>query len=233
MSESNILWYLEKFNLFHKLDMKSLSEIGRNTCMVKFKKNDAVFIPKELQENIFFLKKGKVKISTFNEVGEELIKTILKPGEMFGKLPYSPAQNLNDFAYAMEECTICYMPSEDFEMMIQKDAKLSAEVIKFVGNRLQKLERRVERLSFKDAKARLIEMILDFNEEYGNRIGEEYFIEQNLSHRELASLIATSRQTVTKLLNELREKQLIDFNRHKLIIRNFDGLKSELMYEVE
>lgn len=232
MSESNILWYLEKFNLFHKLDLNCLSEIGKKSCMVKYKKNAAVFIPKELQKNIFFLKKGKVKISTFNEVGDELIKTILKPGEMFGKLPYSPGADINDYAYALEECTICYMPSEDFEDMIQKDSLLSAEVMKLVGLRLQKLERRVERLSFKDAKARLIEMILDFNEEFGNKIGEEYFIDQNLSHREIASLIATSRQTVTKLLNELREKDLIDFNRRKMIIRNFDGLKSELMYDV-
>ncbi len=232
MTESNILWYLEKFNLFNNLDMSSLNELGKKSCMVKYKKNKPIFIPEDLQKNIFFLKKGRVKISTFNDDGEELIKTILKSGEMFGKLPYSPGSESGDFAYALEECTVCYMPAEDFEKLLSKDNQLSTEVIKFVGVRLQKLERRVEMLSFKDAKARLIEMILDFNRDYGKKVGSEYFIEQTLSHKEIASLIATSRQTVTKLLNELRKKELIDFNRKKIIIRDFDGLKSELVYDV-
>ncbi|PKL78815.1 MAG: Crp/Fnr family transcriptional regulator [Ignavibacteriae bacterium HGW-Ignavibacteriae-4] len=228
----NILWYLEKFNLFEKLGMSCLSELGKKSSMVKYKKSDAIFIPDELQKNIFFLKKGKVKVSTYNKEGEELIKTILKPGEMFGKLPYSPGSEDNDYAFAMEECTVCFMPSDEFEKLIQTDAGLSAEVMKFVGMRLQKLERRVERLSFKDSKSRLIEMILDFKEDFGKRVGDEYFIEQTLSHKEIASLIATSRQTVTKLLNELREKELIDFNRKKLIIRDYKGLKAELVYKV-
>jgi len=232
MAESNILWYLEKFNLFNNLDMSSLNELGEKSCMVKYKKNKPIFIPEDLQKNIFFLKKGRVKISTFNNDGEELIKTILKPGEMFGKLPYSPGSDNDDYAYALEECTVCHMPAEDFEGLLQKDNQLNTEVMKFVGLRLQKLERRVEMLSFKDAKARLIEMILDFNRDYGKKVGSEYFIEQTLSHREIASLIATSRQTVTKLLNELRQKDLIDFNRRKMIIRDFDGLKSELVYDV-
>ena len=124
------------------------------------------------------------------------------------------------------------MPSEEFEKLIQTDAGLSAEVMKFVSTRLQKLEKRVERLSFKDSKSRLIEMILDFKDDFGKRVGDEYFIDQNLSHKEIAALIATSRQTVTKLLNELRSKGLIDFNRKKIIIRNYKGLLAELVYEV-
>lgn len=228
----NILWYLEKFNLFEKLDMSCLTDIGKKSSMLKFKKNDAIFIPQELNKNVFFLKKGKVKISNFNKEGEEFIKTILKPGEMFGKLPYSPGSGDDDYAYSLGDVTVCFMPSEEFEKLIQTDAGLSAEVMKFVSTRLQKLEKRVERLSFKDSKSRLIEMILDFKDDFGKRVGDEYFIDQNLSHKEIAALIATSRQTVTKLLNELRSKGLIDFNRKKIIIRNYKGLLAELVYEV-
>ncbi|MCB0702605.1 MAG: Crp/Fnr family transcriptional regulator [Candidatus Kapaibacterium sp.] len=228
----NILWYLEKFNLFEKLDMSCLTDIGKKSSMLKFKKNDAIFIPQALNKNVFFLKKGKVKISNFNKEGEEFIKTILKPGEMFGKLPYSPGSGDDDYAYSLGDVTVCFMPSEEFEKLIQTDAGLSAEVMKFVSTRLQKLEKRVERLSFKDSKSRLIEMILDFKDDFGKRVGDEYFIDQNLSHKEIAALIATSRQTVTKLLNELRSKGLIDFNRKKIIIRNYKGLLAELVYEV-
>lgn len=231
MSESNILWYLEKFDLFQKLDMSSISKLGKKTSMLKYKKNDLIFLPEDSKDKIFFLKKGRVKISIFNKQGEEFIKAIIKPGEMFGKLPYVPGSEPSDIAYAIQDTTLCFMTSEEFEELVENDSGLKTEVMKFIGYRLQKLERRVERLSFKDSKQRLIEMMLDFKEDYGKRVGDEFFIDQTLSHREIAALIATSRQTVTKLLNELREKEYIDFNRKKLIIRNLEGLKSELHYK--
>ena len=83
----------------------------------------------------------------------------------------------------------------------------------------------------------MLDVEMPFLDGYGvclylrKKVGNEYFIEQNLSHREIASLIATSRQTVTKLLNELRTKDLIDFNRRKIIIRNLEALTAELVYE--
>lgn len=229
MSESNILWHLENFNMFHQLDANSLSELSKRANIQKFSKSQLIFNPNDKHHNIYFLKSGKVKISTFNESKEELIKVILNEGDMFGKLPFAPGSEKNDHAYALDNCTVCFLPSNDFEQIVQENIILNNEVIKLIGKRIQKLERRLEGLSFKDAKTRLIEMIFDFNEDYGNRVGNEYFIDQNLSHRELAALISTSRQTVTKLLNELKDKKLIDFNRKKLIIRNIDGLKSEIM----
>lgn len=228
MSESNILWYLEKFDLFQKLDMSSISKLGKKSTMLKYKKNDPISIPEDPKDKIYFLKKGRVKISIFSKQGEEFIKAIIKPGEMFGKLPYAPGSEPTDIAYAIQDTTLCFMTSEEFEELVESDTGLKTEVMKFIAHRLQKLERRVERLSFKNSKQRLIEMMLDFKEDFGKTVGDEIFIDQTLSHREIASLIATSRQTVTKLLNELRGKELIDFNRKKLIIRNLEGLKSEL-----
>lgn len=230
MSESNILWYLEKFDLFQKLDMSSISNLAKKSSMLKYKKNDLIFLPEDSKDKIFFLKKGRVKISIFNKQGEEFIKAIIKPGEMFGKLPYVPGSEPSDIAFAIQDTTLCLMTSEEFEELVENDSGLKTEVMKFIGYRLQKLERRVELLSFRDSKQRLIEMMLDFKEDFGKRVGDEFFIDQTLSHREIAALIATSRQTVTKLLNELREKEYIDFNRKKLIIRNLEGLQSELKH---
>jgi CRP-like cAMP-binding protein len=229
MSESRIF---ENFGALGLLDKLDLSGLSRRANLKKFGKGKPIFEPKEPQKSVFFLKKGTVKISAFNKVGEELIKAILKPGDMFGKMPFVPGSEINDCAFAVEDCVVCCMPVKEFERALKADRALNAEVIALIGRRVRKLERRLEGLSFRDARSRLIEAILDFNEDYGYKIGEEYFIDQNLSHRELAALIATSRQTVTKVLNELRGKKLIDFDRRKLIIRNFSGLKSEIMYEL-
>lgn len=223
MSETNILWYLEKFDFFQKVEKKS--------AMLKFKKNDSIFQLDDSRDKIYFLKKGRAKISVFSKQGEEFIKTIIKPGELFGNLSYVPGSEPLEVAYAIQDTTIYYMNSEEFEELVANDVGLKAEVMKYISSRLQNLELRVERLSLKDSKQRLIEMILDFKEDYGKRVGDEFFIDQTLSHREIAAFIATSRQTVTKLLNELRGKELIDFNRKKLIIRNIEGLKSELDYK--
>lgn len=231
MSVSNEILSLDKFAFFHKIDADSLGELNEKIKVNRYIKSEPIFQPEDIQQNVYFLKSGQIKISSFNDEKEELIKAILKPSDLFGKLSFLPGSEHSDYAIAMEDCTVCFMRSDDFEQLLQKDNSLNAELMKLVGKRIKRLERRLEGLSFYDAKTRLIEMILDLNEDSGNRIGEEYFIDQKLSHRELAALISTSRQTVTKLLNELREKKLIDFNRRKLIIRNYDGLKSETIYE--
>lgn len=227
MSEEQKYWYLENFSLFEKVSMAKLKQIESLTCMTRYKKNEPIYTPEQMENNIFFLKKGKVKISTYTNDGEEFIKTVLRPGEIFGRLPFSPGSETTDFAYSLGDCIVCYMPAAEFENMVKNDIELNAEVMKFVGYRLKKLERRVENLSFKDSKTRLIELLIDFAEDMGKKVGTEYFIEQNLSHREIASLTATSRQTTTKALNQLREKGLIDFNRKKIIIRDMDALEKE------
>jgi CRP-like cAMP-binding protein len=97
-------------------------------------------------------------------------------------------------------------------------------VTKLIGFRLQKTERRLESLIFKDARTRIIDFIVDMGREKGKAIGKEILVKHNLTHQDIANLTATSRQTVTTVLNELKEENLIHLERNQFLIRNIDAL---------
>ena len=109
--------------------------------------------------------------------------------------------------------------------MLQAKLKSSFEITKTIGDRLQRVERRLESLVFKDARTRIIDFIVDLGREKGKEIGKEILVKHNLTHMDMANLTATSRQTVTTVLNELKEQHLLHLERNQFLIRAIDQLK--------
>jgi CRP-like cAMP-binding protein len=108
---------------------------------------------------------------------------------------------------------------------MKENGELSFKLLKLVGFRLMKLERKLELLVFKDARTRVIEFLKDIASWKGKKVGYETMIPTRLTHKDIASLTGTSRQTVTTILNELKEKNLINFDRKKILIRDLDNLR--------
>jgi len=90
------------------------------------------------------------------------------------------------------------------------------------------MENRLESLVFKDSRSRIVEYLVELVRKGGQRIGYEWVVRNFITHQEIANLTATSRQTVTTVLNELRAAEIITFNRKRLLIRDLDKLKQEI-----
>ncbi len=88
------------------------------------------------------------------------------------------------------------------------------------------LERRLEALVFRNSRNRILEFLVETTACRGQRMGYEWVIRGPLTHRDIASLTATSRQTVTTLLNDLRAMKLLHFDRKRLLIRDLDQLRN-------
>jgi CRP-like cAMP-binding protein len=87
------------------------------------------------------------------------------------------------------------------------------------------VERKMESLIFKDARTRIIDLIIQMAEKRGTKIGDEILLKHDLTHQDIANLTATSRQTVTVTLNELKDQDLIYMERKKILIRDIAKLK--------
>ena len=133
-----------------------------------------------------------------------------------------------DFAYAMEESTACVLTSDEMNKLMKDHSSISMFFMKVMGSRVLEMENRLESLVFKDSRSRIVEYLLDLLKRRGQRVGYEWVVRKFITHQEIANLTATSRQTVTTVLNELRTKELITFNRKRLLIRDLDKLKEEV-----
>ena len=131
-----------------------------------------------------------------------------------------------DFAQVMDDkTTICPLSIGDLKQLMYQDKELSFKILKLVGLRLMKLERKLESLVFKDARTRVIDFLKDAASWKGKKVGFETMIPTKLTHKDIAALTGTSRQTVTTILNELKDKNLINFDRRKILIRDLAQLK--------
>ncbi|HRG07454.1 MAG TPA: Crp/Fnr family transcriptional regulator, partial [Cyclobacteriaceae bacterium] len=142
-----------------------------------------------------------------------------------GELALAGEDVRKDFAQAMENTTICPLSLEELKALMKDNKELSFKLLKLIGLRLIKLERKLELLVYKDARTRIIEFLKDTAAWKGKKVGFETMIPTRLTHKDIAALTGTSRQTVTTILNELKEKNLINFDRKQILIRDLGSLK--------
>ena len=94
-----------------------------------------------------------------------------------------------------------------------------------IGDRLRRVEDRLESLIFKDARTRIIDFIKDSASKRGRQVGFETLIKHSLTQQDIANLTGTSRQTVTSVLNELKKLNLIYFTRKSILVRDLAKLE--------
>ena len=218
------LWYFESVNLFNMLCPHKVKRMASTHTFTHYKKEEFVYIPDDSASHIYMIVNGRVKIGHYLENGEEVVTAILTNGEIFGELAMAGEEKRRDFAQAIEDVTICPLTTQELKELMYENKELSFKILKLIGLRLMKLERKLELLVFKDARTRVIEFLKDAASWKGVKVGFETMIHTRLTHKEIASLTGTSRQTVTTILNELKEKNLINFNRKQILIRDLEKL---------
>ena len=226
MNDANF-WYLENVDLNNILCPKKLGNALNATNHPTYKKGEYIYMPEQSSDKVYFLSSGRVKIGTYSSSGKEITKAILEAGQVFGELSLINEGNRRDFAYAMEETEVCALTVVEMKALIKDHSSLSLLMMRIMGNRVLDMEQRLESLVFKDSRTRIVEFLVDLTHKKGERVGYEHVVRRFITHQEIANLTATSRQTVTTVLNELRTKNLIAFNRKRLLVRDIDKLKAE------
>jgi len=166
---------------------------------------------------IYLLIKGKIKITECDEMDNELIKDILTAPDVFGDLSLDGHPSIDEFAEALTANTVvCVFNVPDFKKLLQENITMALSYANIVNNKLKKLEGRHSDLVFRDAKSRLIRFIKNWAISDGNRIGDKIILNNYLTHSDIAGVIATSRQSVNTLLNELRDSGILFYNRKRI-----------------
>jgi CRP/FNR family transcriptional regulator len=187
--------------------------------MKHFKRGLQIGLENNATKNVYFLKKGTIKIVSLCSNGEELIRDIIKKGDIFGILGLLQGESEDDYAVAMEDTVVCIIDAATLQKMMSENQNLNNYIFKLAGIRIKKLERRLESLIYKDAKTRVQEFVFDYLNEFGIESGEFVVADFLLNNKDIGRLTSTSRQTVNKTLNHLRTKGIIDFDNNALKIR--------------
>lgn len=219
------LWYFESVDLYKILCPHKVKRMHEMHKFITFKRDQFIYMTDDPASHVYLVASGRVRLGHYLENGDEMTTAILSQGEIFGELAMAGEVKRRGFAQAMENATICPLTIQHLTSLMYENKELSFKILKLVGLRLMKLERKIELLVFKDARTRIVEFLKDMASWKGTKVGYETMIPMSLTHKDIAALTGTSRQTVNTVLNELKEANLINFNRKQILIRDLDTLQ--------
>ena len=218
------IWHLRNCDLFDKLTPEEISHV-ESRCLAKpLSRNTPVYLPSDFSNGVFMLAKGRVKICHLTPEGKQSILGFINPGELFGELSLFQEGSRDEYAEAVEKSLIVLIPEEVMKSMVERHPSVSVGITKLIGLRRMRIERRLKHLLFQSNKERLVHLLLDLVEQYGKESDNGIALSINLSHQDMASLIGSTRESVTLLLGELQNQKLIKTARRKVWITNLNEL---------
>lgn len=208
--------------------------LSPNVSVLKlYKKGTYIYAPETAANEIYIIKKGIVKIiyPSFKnkKIYNPITKSLLLPDSIFGEMVLAGERFRRDYAYVVETAEIQVYKKADFQKLLQSKPHIHKLVLQQMGQKLRTIENRFADVILKDARSRIIEFLLDLAQKRGVQIGFDTLIKDALSQQEIANYTATARQTVSTVLNRLREKNLIYYTRKKMMIRDINLLQQELL----
>ena len=212
------MWYLDNINLYDILcPPKIKGYVDKH--FTSHKKNDVIYNQSTPDKKVYLISKGKVKVVNYSTEGNEIIKAILTKGELFGEKALWGDKERDEQAIAMTDGTqLCPLSVDKMYELMRDNGRFSLEISKIIGFRLRKMERRLERLLFKDSQTRLIEFIQDLIEEQNIPSDDKIELNHFYTQSDIANLIGTTRETVTKLFNHFKQDGILEYTRKTITI---------------
>ncbi len=177
-------------------------------------------LKKDASTKVYLIEKGKVKLGYYSEDGNEQVKAILCKGELFGEKAILGEEKRNEFAQSIDNNTsICPIGVSTLHDLMRDNQTFTLKIYKFISFRIQKLERRLQILLFKDAKTRLLDFLDELCDDYGVCCEEtgKLKVANPYTQKDIANLIGTSRPTLNLIMNELKEDGVINFKGKQIL----------------
>lgn len=217
---------LDSIPFFSVLEKEELATLALHMEFHMAPKHGSIYTEGEPADYFYILSEGSIKIGTHHEDGREVIKQVLHPRMVFGEFALISQNEVHhNFAMALSPSTAYYRIRVDiFRQMMDKNPQLTMGVVSLIGLKLRQTENQLESLIFKDARARIIDFIIENANQCGRQVGLETLLKHSLTQQDIANYTGTSRQTVTAVLNDLRKTNKIYFTRSSILIRDLAAL---------
>lgn len=212
----NIVDLISGIPLFQGLPKQQLEEVVDITTDQTFQKGQTVFSEGEEASGFYVVISGQVKIFKLSSEGKEQILHFVARGESFGEVPMFTGGRFPAHAEAVERSRIFFFPRIFFLELIRKDPSLAMNMLADLSGRLRRFTLLVEELSLKEVPSRLAAHLLYLSE----RENDSGDLELTITKGQLASLLGTIPETISRILGKMSSQDIIKVRGRKISIRN-------------
>jgi CRP/FNR family cyclic AMP-dependent transcriptional regulator len=212
--------------LFSTLTDEEFNRLAHIFVARAYHKNQIIFMEEETGNYMYLVLSGKVKVSKAGSAGKETILAIHRAGDFFGEMSLLDGKTSPATVSAMEDSKIISLSGADFHKYLLHNEKVMLQIIHVLCARLRQVWQ-TQSLSSGTAESRIRMGIYDLAKKHGIRDAHGTIIDLKITHQELAEMVGTSRETVTRVLAHLREKGIIEITGRRMTLLDPKALLRE------
>lgn len=225
---SNEHYCIDNVPIFHDLLPDEKESIMDSSNHRKFKKGEIIFSPGDSFEDLFVVNKGIVKISKISALGKEQILRILEPGDFMGELSLFSKSIHNNNAEALENTEICIIQGHKIREMLVQKPEMALKFLQKYTERIEQSEELIEQIGLRDVEQRIANyLLLEIEKNQISSNKGEYEITLPVSKGDIASLIGTTQETLSRKLSLFQDSGWIKLKGQRIIsVIDIESLES-------
>jgi CRP/FNR family transcriptional regulator len=212
--------------IFQGLELEELQQINALISKREYPRGTTLFNKGDKAESLCIVRLGRVKLYDLSADGRQQTIRILKPGDFFGEFALFAESVRLFYAEAMEDSGVCLLEKDKVRALLARNAKISFAVIQALVDRLADAEKNIGNLALRSVDQRLASLLYDLAVGNGEKQSAGIRVNLGLSRSEIANIVGTSRETVSRALTVMQESGLIAVDGHKgIIVKDINRLQ--------
>jgi CRP/FNR family cyclic AMP-dependent transcriptional regulator len=221
---------LSLVDIFEPLSTEELEHLNGQLPSIHLERGEIFYTPQQRSERLFVLESGKVRLFRTAPDGREFTLAVVESGTVFGEMSLTAQQLQGAYAQAMEPSEVSTMAREDLERLVVDKPEVGLRLMHLLSERLRRYEARLEDATMKDVHSRLASIIVMLVESEGVRSGAGYRIAAHYTHQQLAEMIGTNREAVTRAFGVLQDEGVVELRRRLIHVPDLPALKRVSAY---
>jgi CRP/FNR family cyclic AMP-dependent transcriptional regulator len=204
----------EKTQLFSELAPDDARVLTEHSIIRTYPRNAILVSEGDETDSLYVLISGKAKVFVSDENGKEMLLSLLGPGEYFGELALLDECPRSASVMTLTPCKVSMISKSDFHRCLANHPQIALNLIRALTRRVRSLTENVKNLALLDVYGRVARTLLNLAEERdGKRV-----IEQKLTHQDIANMVGSSREMVTRIFKDLTTGGYITLKDHRITI---------------
>ena len=204
--------------------IEDFEKAGIRVVERRFRARDTIFTPGDPDDQLYFVLEGTIRLYKIYGDYKEATTALLKDGGVFGKLSLVEGRWQNVFAEAVSDVRVAAVQKATITQVIQRRPEFAFKLFSSFSERLRQSDEVIESLLHREVSTRLTTLLLNLGERFGEQNGVGTVLGMRLTHQDLANMIASTREAVSKVMSELQREGSIKVENRKIVLVDKEAL---------
>jgi CRP-like cAMP-binding protein len=184
----------------------------------RFAAKDMIFAPGDPDDQVYFLLEGMVRLYKIYGEYKEATTALLTDGDIFGELSFQKTSRQNTFAEAVTAARVAVVRKSVLNEVIKRRPEFALKLFSCFSERIRQSDETIESLLDREVSARLATLLSHLGKRFGKPYGSGTVLKVRLTHQDLANMIFSTREAVSKEMSEFQRVGLIETRNHRIVV---------------